>query len=98
MISLLELEQALKYFLDLEIYIAFIKLLDQKERKTKKAQKGKKKDRENKAIITEIDKDLLVVTVVYFSLLIKKKSARKKKLYSTVNRKVSQSPKKIFFK
>ena len=36
MISLLELEQALKYFLDLEIYIAFIKMLDQKERKTKK--------------------------------------------------------------
>lgn len=36
MVSLSELEQALKDFLDLEIYIAFIKLLDKKERKTKK--------------------------------------------------------------
>ena len=36
MVSLLELEQALKDFLDLEIYRAFIKLLDQIERKTKK--------------------------------------------------------------
>ena len=39
----LELEQALKDFLDLEIYRAFIKLFDQKERKTKKRQKGKRK-------------------------------------------------------
>ena len=36
MVSLLELEQVLKDFLDLEIYRAFIKLLDQIERKTKK--------------------------------------------------------------
>ena len=36
MISLLKLEQALKDFLDLEIYRAFIKLLYQIERKTKK--------------------------------------------------------------
>ena len=42
-VSLLELEQALKDFLDLEIYRAFIKLLDQIERKTKKTKKGKRK-------------------------------------------------------
>ena len=36
MVSFLELEQAPKEFLDLEIYIVFIKLLDQIERKTKK--------------------------------------------------------------
>ena len=35
-ISLLELEQALKEFLDFEINRAFIKLLDQIERKSKK--------------------------------------------------------------
>jgi len=35
-VSLLELEQALKELLDLEIYILFIKLLYQIERKTKK--------------------------------------------------------------
>ena len=36
MVSFLKLEHALKDFLDLEIYRAFIKLLDQIERKTKK--------------------------------------------------------------
>ena len=36
MVNLLELKQALKDFLDLEIYRAFIKLLDKIERKTKK--------------------------------------------------------------
>ena len=36
MTSLLKLEQALKDILNLEIYRAFIKLLDQIERKTKK--------------------------------------------------------------
>jgi len=35
-VSLLELEQALKEFLDLGIYRVFIKLLDQIESKTKK--------------------------------------------------------------
>ena len=35
-VSLLELEQTLKELLDLEIYIVFIKLLYQIERKTKK--------------------------------------------------------------
>ena len=38
----LELEQALKDFLNLEIYRAFIKLLDQTKRKTKKTQKGER--------------------------------------------------------
>ena len=36
MVSLLKLEQTLKDFLNLEIYRAFIKLLDKIERKTKK--------------------------------------------------------------
>ena len=36
MVNLLELEQVLKKLLDLEIYIVFIKLLYQIERKTKK--------------------------------------------------------------
>ena len=35
-VILLKLEQALKNFLDLEIYRAFIKLLDQIKKKTKK--------------------------------------------------------------
>ena len=36
-VTCLELEQALKDFLNLEIYRAFIKLLDQMERKAKKS-------------------------------------------------------------
>ena len=43
MVSLLELEQALKKLLDLEIYIVFIKLLYQIERKTKKTWKRKRR-------------------------------------------------------
>ena len=35
-VTLLEFEQALKYFLDLEIYRVFIKLFDQIKRKTEK--------------------------------------------------------------
>ena len=43
MASFLKLEQALKDILNLEIYRAFIKLLDQIERKIKKTWKGKRK-------------------------------------------------------
>ena len=47
---------------------------------------------------SQIDTDLLVVTVVYFFFVDKEeKCTEKKKLYSTVNGKVSQSPKKKFF-
>ena len=42
-VSFLKLEQALKDFLDLEIYRAFIKLLDQTERKNKKYRREKER-------------------------------------------------------
>jgi len=37
-----------------------------KKREKLKTIEGKKKDRENEEIITDIDTDLLVMTVVYF--------------------------------
>ena len=64
MANLLKLEQA--DIFDLEIYRAFIKLLDKIERKTFKNIEGKRKDRENEERITNLDTNLLVVTMVYF--------------------------------
>jgi len=43
MVTLLELEQAPKEFLDLEIYKASIKLLDQTKRKTKRHRREKER-------------------------------------------------------
>ena len=62
--NLLKLEQA--DIFDLEIYRAFIKLLDKIERKALKNIEGKRKDRENEERITNLDTNLLVVTMVYF--------------------------------
>ena len=64
MASLLKLEQADIFYL--EIYRAFIKLLDKIGRKTFKNIEGKRKDRENEERITNLDTNLLVVTMVYF--------------------------------
>ena len=43
MVTLLELEQAPKDFLDFEIYKVLIKLLDQTKRKTKKHRREKER-------------------------------------------------------
>ena len=59
-IALLEFKQALKNFLDLKVYRAFIKQFDQTKRKTKKIQK---REREWERI-TNVDRDILIVTIV----------------------------------